>query len=207
MNVLINQIINTFFTFALLAFIPFIWYLINYRKLKGLGNYLGFTKPPEGSFLSALKFTGLGYCFSLMVIVILIVQSGEIMTTLTAEAFETGSIFIIIVSVLLIGIKTGISEELLFRGFIGKLLIKTFGFKIGNLIQSIIFVLPHYLTFTATPKLEFYLMMLNSGVMGYIFGFITEKKSNGSIIPAIFMHGLVNITSAFIFFFLSIILN
>ena len=142
-----------------------------------------------------------------MVIIILIVQSDEIMTTLIAEAYETGSILIIILSALLIGIKTGVSEELFFRGFIGKRLIKIFGFKIGNLFQSVIFIFPHYLTFNETPRLEFYLMMINSGVMGYIFGFITEKKGDGSIIPAIFMHGLVNITSAFILLFLSIVLN
>ena len=58
MNLLINQSINTIFTFILLAFIPVTWYLIKYRKLKGIGNYLGFIKPPGGSFLSALKFTG-----------------------------------------------------------------------------------------------------------------------------------------------------
>ncbi len=55
MNLLINQSINTIFTFLLLACIPFIWYLIKHRKLKGLENYLGFTKPQKASFFPALS--------------------------------------------------------------------------------------------------------------------------------------------------------
>ncbi|GEK90699.1 CPBP family intramembrane glutamic endopeptidase [Alkalibacterium kapii] len=126
------------------------------------------------------------------------------MTTLLAEAYATGSVFVIILSAILIGSQTGVSEELFFRGFIGKRLIEKLGFNTGNFLQSVIFMIPHYLTFSGTSQLEFYLMMVNSGVMGYIFGFITEKKSNGSIIPAIIMHSLVNITSAFLLLFLEL---
>lgn len=48
------------------------------------------------------------------------------------------------VAVLLIhALKTGLSEEILFRGFIGKRMMARFDFVSGNLLQELLFALLH----------------------------------------------------------------
>ncbi|MPQ33906.1 CPBP family intramembrane metalloprotease [Clostridium estertheticum] len=102
---------------------------------------------------------------------------------------------------LLYGLQTGIGEEILFRGFIGKRLVSKFGFLVGNIVQALIFAVPHILNFAATPILEITLCVLNALFIGYVFGYITEKIYNGSIIPSIMAHALINILSGLLLIF------
>ncbi|MEF2965810.1 CPBP family intramembrane glutamic endopeptidase [Paenibacillus sp. M1] len=197
---LVNALINAIFKLALLSVIPIIVYLAFHRKRQGLSEYLGIKKPPAGSYVNAIKLSSIAYVFSIIVIVFWFQQSNGLTMNPLKEAKDTGSVFILVASSVLFGLQAGISEEVFFRGFLGKLLIRRFGFTKGNVIQTIIFIAPHYFTFinTNTPLSVFVLLMLNAGLMGYVFGYITEKKSNGSILPAILVHTLIDIASGFI---------
>ena len=90
-------------------------------------------------------------------------------------------------------IKTGLSEEIFFRGFLGKNLIKKFGFGIGNSIQSLIFGLLHGVSLYASFGLILSIsIILFTGTFAWLAGYINEKCSDGSIIPSWCLHGIAN---------------
>ncbi len=93
-------------------------------------------------------------------------------------------------------IQTGLSEEVLFRGFIGKRCIARFGFAAGNLIQAALFGLMHgalFLMLIDTPRAI--ALAFITGSIGWIEGWLNEKKAGGSIIPSWIFHALTNIAS------------
>lgn len=192
---LIDQFINTIAQIVLFSSIPFLWYFISKRSFKGIFKYLGFKKTNKQNYFQAFKITGLAYVFSFSTIVISKLIQGDMSLTPIAGSYDRGFI-IFTISLVLFGIKTGLSEEILFRGFLGKRLICKFGFLKGNLLQTGIFMIVHVSTFGKSPTLEFILGLINSAIIGFTFGYIMDKKSNGSILPVIICHGIVNVTSA-----------
>jgi len=94
-------------------------------------------------------------------------------------------------------VKTSLSEEILFRGFLGRQLIRRFGFPAGNLMQAAVFGLVHGIILTLASANQvsggfIALLVFLSGAAGYIIGWIKEKLGNGSLIPGWIAHGLGN---------------
>jgi membrane protease YdiL (CAAX protease family) len=92
-------------------------------------------------------------------------------------------------------IQTSFSEEILFRGFIGKRLIGWLGFTIGNFLQALLFGAVHLLIFAGQ---EFSLtlaigIVLYTAIGGWVMGSLNERMGNGSILPGWLMHGLTNL--------------
>ena len=95
-------------------------------------------------------------------------------------------------------IKTSLSEEIFFRGFLAKQWIKKLGFTKGNLLQSIIFGLVHLLLFGLLVKitvLPLIVIFIFSSLAGWVIGYIKEKYAKGSIVPGWIAHGLGNTIS------------
>jgi membrane protease YdiL (CAAX protease family) len=98
-------------------------------------------------------------------------------------------------------VQNGLSEELLFRGFIGKRLIAKFGFSVGNAIQAAAFGLLHGALMLAKPSLiatplgaaTVVLVVFGTGMAGFLLGHLAEKNAGGSIVPSVALHGLVNV--------------
>ena len=177
--------------------IPFLWYILLNKKIKGIFKYLGLKKTNKQNYFQALKMTSLAYIFTFSVMVILKFMQGGMSLNPLKSAYERGFI-VFIVSLVLFAMQTGISEEIFFRGFLGKHLIYKFGFLRGNILQTIIFMTPHIFTFGKSPTLEVILGVINSAIIGFVFGYIMDKKLDGNILPIIICHGAVNITSAII---------
>jgi len=97
---------------------------------------------------------------------------------------------------LLYGIKTGIAEEIFFRGFIAKKLIKKLGFAKGNVVQAIMFALPHLVISGSASSVDIIVRIINAFLLGYAFGYIMDRKSNGSIMPVMISHILINMISS-----------
>lgn len=111
-------------------------------------------------------------------------------------------------SALLFGISTGFVEELFWRGFLGKRLVIKFGFTIGNHIQGFLFGLMHGVGFFlmlmvlkghGVLEISLFSLVLKGVIitvivwlMGWLYGYITEKVAGGSIIPAFLAHALGN---------------
>ena len=95
-------------------------------------------------------------------------------------------------------VRTALSEEILFRGFILKCVERKFGFAMGNTVQAFLFGLMHGVPFgLATGSVwAFLLLTMLPGLFGAYMGWMNEKKFGGSIIPSWILHGCMNIMTA-----------
>ncbi|NCN84991.1 MAG: CPBP family intramembrane metalloprotease [Sphingomonadales bacterium] len=95
--------------------------------------------------------------------------------------------------------QTAFSEELLFRGIIGKRLIAWKGFPVGNSIQAILFGLVHLaLLRLASASLGIViLMVIATTILGFVAGWLNERRGQGSILPGWSLHGSANLLAYF----------
>jgi membrane protease YdiL (CAAX protease family) len=105
----------------------------------------------------------------------------------------------LIVAALVKGLfQTSLSEELFFRGLIGKRLGNRFGFHAGNAVQAALFGGMHaampYLALPATVSRSGYAIMLFTltGMLGWWLGYLNERLGRGSVLPSWAHHGLAN---------------
>ncbi|WP_438824400.1 lysostaphin resistance A-like protein [Bacillus sp. JJ1533] len=91
----------------------------------------------------------------------------------------------------------GITEEIVFRGFLLRKLMDSFRFWIANTITSFLFVSIHFPIWFYKGLFEFpYILssIISVFVMGIIFGFV-YKKSN-SLWSVIIIHSLYNLLAS-----------
>ncbi|MGM1047647.1 MAG: CPBP family intramembrane glutamic endopeptidase [Bacillota bacterium] len=99
-------------------------------------------------------------------------------------------------------IQTGLSEEILFRGFIGKRAVSAWGFSVGNTIQAVLFGCLHGLMFfSSTGIFNAVIITIFTACIGWVMGYINEKLADGSIIPGWTLHGFANLLSAIVMMF------
>jgi membrane protease YdiL (CAAX protease family) len=101
--------------------------------------------------------------------------------------------------------NTGLPEEIVFRGFLLKRFASRFGAHAGNIMQSVLFGLIHGVLFISSVGIpKALLIILFTGGIGWLMGYINEKKAGGSIIPSWCIHTAANIfsgiCSAFVLF-------
>ena len=92
-------------------------------------------------------------------------------------------------------IYTALGEEVFFRGFLGNLLIRRLKFTLGNLVQSILFLLPH--TLLLTIDFQFWPVLIPQFVAGWFFGWLAFRSD--SILPSWVAHSLSNAFAALAF--------
>ena len=92
--------------------------------------------------------------------------------------------------------NTAFPEELLFRGFLLKRLANKFGFNIANLTQALLFGLLHgVMFFSLVGAFKAILIVVLTGAIAWLMGYINEKHSNGSIVPSWIIHTIANLFS------------
>ena len=109
-----------------------------------------------------------------------------------------------ILLLLLIAIlKTALSEEIFFRGFVAKRLIGLLGYQKGNVLQAALFGGIHAALFALTTSKAFFLAMifLIPGLGAYVSAFLNERLAQGSIMPGWISHGLANVIAYSMFGF------
>ncbi len=90
----------------------------------------------------------------------------------------------------------GYVEEMLFRGFLFKALLKKDGAKVAIIISSVTFGIGHIVNLLAgQPNLETVIQVFFAISWGFIFTMIFYKSK--SLIPCIIAHGLVDVFSKF----------
>lgn len=197
MSEFITLLFQTLIQLVLFCLLPFIWWLITDRRTNFF-RWIGFKKA---------HFKDNIYKTFAVIIVVLGVYSlaiGIIQTNLLSAAQNATNQFAgkglsAIPSILLYAVlQTSLCEELFFRGFLCKRLIKQFGFIAGNLTQSILFGLLHGIPFgLATGKWYVYVLLtLLPTIVGFLFGWLNEKKAEGSIFPSWILHALTNVLAA-----------
>ncbi len=195
---MITHLTDFLFQLVALSFIPFLVFLIKKKTLKGFFNWMGLKKSNTRANLMALLVMVVA-ATPLILLSVINQEFWEIMTnpkTVTgyfrAQGFSTSTVIsLLIVAVL----KTSLTEEIFFRGFVAKRLISVTGFRVGNTIQAIIFGAVHLLIFlTITSNVLFLcVMLIFPTVTSYFKGYLNEKMADGSIIPGWIAHGSGNI--------------
>ena len=93
-------------------------------------------------------------------------------------------------------LNTSLPEEIVFRGFLLKRISAKFGFHAGNIVQAVIFGIMHgVMFFSYTGVVKAIVITLFTGVIGWLMGFVNEKKAEGSLIPSWCIHAVANIFS------------
>ena len=95
-------------------------------------------------------------------------------------------------------LRTGLSEEVVFRGFLLKRFGEKLGFTTGNIMQAILFGMMHGIPFgIVTHSIPVVIVMtLLPGAFGWFLGWMNEKRCDGSIIPSWLLHGTRNVVVA-----------
>lgn len=197
----LESVINAVFQVILFSVIPFIWWFFSARKEQSFLTWLGLQKP-------VIENKGSYFLWFLFIIILLFVPLTTISyfyldsSTLATNRF-TGLGFSALIPALFHSIvQTGLSEELLFRGFLMKRFMHRFGFQMGNIMQSLLFGILHgLLMFSFIPFGVVVLVVIATAFVGYLMGWINERKSNGSILTSWAIHSIVNLIAAFMAMF------
>ena len=133
----LNQLLNAIIQVVLFSIIPFIWWLVTARKKENFFQWLGVKKPECESKKNLI--------ITMAIIFAICYFTGEFAIWLRGDVAAADSAYkgmglAALPSVLVYSfIQTGLSEEILFRGFLLKRLTAKFGFTIANIIQALIF--------------------------------------------------------------------
>ncbi len=198
MNI-INQTLNALLQLTLITSIPFIWYIIGHKKCSGFFQWIGLKAPSifNKSLLRFIIFTLLAFTvFSIGILYSL----KEVETA--ASMFSGMGIIALPSAVVYSFFTTALSEEILFRGFLLKRLSSKFGFKTGNVVQSVLFGLLHGAMFFSLINFEKVILIIAfTGLIAWYMGYANEKKADGSIMPSWIIHSIANLFSAIISMF------
>ncbi len=203
-----SELVSAILQVILLTIVPFIFFIFRKNKQESFFRYIGLYRPSVKSVIYLICITLLILSAGLTLVIVddnvrqIALSPGTIAHKVSANGLNITGILILLVNTV---IKTSLSEEIFFRGFLGKRMINTFGFPIGNLIQSIIFGLVHLILFALIIKSGFIPMLLIftfTGLAGWIIGYYKEKQSNGSIIPGWIAHAFGNTIATFILAFI-----
>jgi len=197
----LESVINAVFQVILFSVIPFIWWFFSVRKEQSFLTWLGLKKP-------VIENKGNYFLWFLFIIILLFVPLTTISyfyldsSTLATNRFTGLGLSALIPALFHSIVQTGLSEELLFRGFLLKRFMHKFGFQMGNIIQSLLFGILHgLLMFSFIPFGVVVLVVIATAFVGYFMGWINERKSNGSILTSWAIHSIVNLIAAFIAMF------
>lgn len=187
---MIQFVINSVVQIFLFTFVPFVfWYFRSGRKEK-FTSWIGLKSfKINKQVLIMVLFVVLG--FTVIDIFALKLVDGVKTATSVFEAKGLRAIPSILIYAIFI---TALPEEILFRGFVLKRLKEVVGFNKANIIQSFLFGFVHGLMFFRPLGIfKALIIIVFTGVFAYFMGYINEKKTEGSILPGVFIHSLANI--------------
>jgi len=186
---------------VLFSIIPVLWWLFSARKKEKLFSWIGLTKPQftSNSKVLLISLLSFGLMFALGTYLVFAFEDGSILASAQFAGLGVGGIIPILIYAFL---QTGLSEEILFRGFLNKRLSHKFGFAIGNTVQAVLFGLVHGALLFGSIQLSLVILVVGfTSVFGWLMGYLNEKVGNGSIMPSWIIHGLANMVSAFLILF------
>ena len=190
----IQQTLNTVIQVMLFSFIPLIWWLCTARKKESFWSWIGLKKvrARDGKrfFLLAAGVCVFSYAL------------GEAALGLRGELEAADSAYkgmgaAAIPSILMYAFgQTGLSEEILFRGFLMKRLQAKWGFGAAAAVQAAIFGLLHILmVWGQVGLIAGAVIVIYPMAIAVLLSWINEKKAGGSILPSWVIHGTLNTVS------------
>lgn len=161
------------------------------------GNKRRLGRLPAAKRLGVSWGAGSAYLWALVLLIPLGVLGYLAIILIPAEALSTPGVTV--ASVTSIAAVLGIifralGEEIFFRGLIGGLLVRKLGFTWGNLLQSVIFLVPHTLLLFIDASL--WPLLPVQFVAGWLLGWL--RKKSGSFVPGALVHAVANIGAGLI---------
>ena len=205
---MINEIVSTIIQIAVLAFIPFIVFVLRNKNPRGFFDYIGL-KRSTGKANRLAVLVSLIFALPILVLTYVNTEFKEVSTgpgTVIGGLKELESVAETIFTIVLIAVfKTSLSEEIFFRGFVAKRLINSINYRIGNLLQAILFGLIHVAIFLPISNNAFFLSVIFffPTIGAYLIVYLNEKMADGSILPGWIAHGLANLFSYGVVVFLT----
>lgn len=195
---MLNELIGAVLQVAAFGLIPFAVYLFRTRSAKGFFTYIGLIRSNARANVLAL-FASMLFAAPILLLTLTSPDFREIMfdpasVTGKFRSMESGAGAAVLLLIYAL-IKTSLSEEILFRGFLAKRLIAAMGFRKGNVLQAAIFGLIHTLLFAlVTTNVVFLFVIFFVPALGaYVSAYLNEEVAGGSIIPGWMAHALANV--------------
>lgn len=187
----ISATINAVVNVLILAGIPFLGYYLFHRWRR----QRGFPEVARRAGLQGLELRYLGYslAFSAVAVALLMVWGPPLEAVVREDSPQRHFVGLelgpAVVMALLYGVvKTGFSEELLFRGLIAGSLSRRLSLGWANLWQSLIFLLPHLPLAVLAPEMRGFLVVIFAGA--FFLGWLRIKS--GSIVGPWLIHAALN---------------
>jgi membrane protease YdiL (CAAX protease family) len=205
---MINIFISAIIQVLLMASIPFLVFVIKNKSAKGFLNYIGLKRSTKTANYLALLIVIL-FVMPLLLLTSTNETFKSIMTSpesTTGNIKQMGSSFESVMAILIIAIlKTSLSEEIFFRGFLAKRFIALTNFRVGNILQALIFGCVHVLLFWSMTHnaLFLFVIFIFPAISAYFQTYLNERYGKGSIIPGWIAHGIANVIAySFVLFVL-----
>jgi membrane protease YdiL (CAAX protease family) len=198
----ISAVLSSVLQVLVFTAIPFAVYLATRRRARGFWSYVGLVRPERRTLL-----LGAGLALVLAAAMLAVFAAPAFRGMLTAPNTVTGRLIAqgvtaetALLILLYAGIQTSLSEEILFRGFLAKRLIGRMGFRWGNLVQALLFGSVHLLLFVGpagqaltAPRLV--TLLATTSAIGWLLGWLNERRGNGSILPSWLAHAVTNLVT------------
>ena len=194
LNLFITELLGAVFQLLIFSVVPFIWWLITARRKESFFRWIGLKKiTHEKKVGNTLLITFLASALYCVLTFLCIGFASDEITTAGSQFAGEGVIALPAVAAYAY-IRTGLAEEMVFRGFLLKRIKNKFGFGIGNLIQAVLFGLLHGIPFglAAQNILVTVVLTILPGAFGWYQGWLNEKRCGESIVSSWLLHGTMN---------------
>ncbi len=196
---LFNGLISALVQLSLFLIIPVVWWLTAARKQQRFLEWIGL-RWPDGEDRTKGVLLSIAAWALLFAPGILIIVSFDDKTVLAGAQFANSGAEGLAALLVWALIQTGLTEELLFQGFINKRLSAKFGLTVGCSVAGVLFGGLHLaMVSTAVPLWLAVLVGVFAGTAAWLFGYINERLCRGSIIPSWLLHSAANFVTGLLF--------
>ena len=192
---LISNLVSTLIQLAIVLLLCALAWLFA-RKKQGFRAFVGLYPAPLRIFLLACLIGLVGPALFLPIARVRAVAGGPgtVIASVGASGLDAQAILALCILAIF---KTAGAEEIFFRGLIAKRLIAWWGFPIGNMVQALIFGLVHLLLVLVArvDPLVMAVLCVFAGALGWVNGWLNERRGGGSILPGFGAHATANLVT------------
>lgn len=191
----LNQLLNAIIQVLLFSLVPLLWWLVTARKKVAFFDWLGLRWPKNVNTRTLWGSIVLVMVVCFVIGEVAVWARGDVDAAESAyQGMGLGALPTVLVYAFL---QTGLSEEILFRGFLLKRLMTKWGFVVANIVQALIFGALHLtMVWGQVGFLAGMVIVIYPMIPAVLMSILNEKKADGSILPSWLVHGTINTVSA-----------
>ena len=187
----LNQLLNAIIQVLLFSLVPLLWWLVTARKKVAFFDWLGLRWPKNVNTRTLWGSIVLVMVVCFVIGEVAVWARGDVDAAESAyQGMGLGALPTVLVYAFL---QTGLSEEILFRGFLLKRLMAKWGFVVANIVQALIFGALHLtMVWGQVGFLAGMVIVIYPMIPAVLMSILNEKKADGSILPSWLVHGTIN---------------